>query len=94
MSRYENEDGVVTEASDGVVAYLAQVTPDQEREVGVGPWQGPWPEGDHWDHELLEHGDRRNVVDPYRYWNGRPLKPIWHRAPTAYISRSKMSATI
>ena len=74
MSRYENEDGVVTEASDGVVAYLAQVTPDQEREVGVGPWQGPWPEGDHWDHELLEHGDRRNVVDPYRYWKWQAIK--------------------
>jgi tRNA/rRNA methyltransferase len=74
MSRYENEDGVVTEASDGVVAYLAQVTPDQEREVGVGPWQGPWPEGDHWDHELLEHGDRRNVVDPYRYWKWEAIK--------------------
>ena len=40
MSRYENEDGVVTEASDGVVAYLAQVTPDQEREVGGGALAG------------------------------------------------------
>lgn len=36
--------------------------------VGVGPWPGPWPSGDHWDPELLEHGDRRNVVDAYRYW--------------------------
>ena len=36
--------------------------------VGVGPWEGPWPDGDHWDPELLEHGDRRNVVDAYRYW--------------------------
>jgi len=36
--------------------------------VGVGPWQGPRPSGDHWDPELLEHGDRRNVVDAYRYW--------------------------
>ncbi|HEX5969417.1 MAG TPA: TrmH family RNA methyltransferase [Intrasporangium sp.] len=40
-----------------------------EREtVGVGPWQGEWPSGDHWDPELLVHGDRRNVVDAYRYW--------------------------
>ncbi|MDS2174294.1 RNA methyltransferase [Nesterenkonia sp. CL21] len=38
------------------------------REVGVGPWEGPWPEGDHWDPELLRDGDRRNVVDRYRYW--------------------------
>jgi tRNA G18 (ribose-2'-O)-methylase SpoU len=37
-------------------------------EVGVGPWEGPWPEGDHWDPELLRDGDRRNVVDAYRYW--------------------------
>ena len=37
-------------------------------QVGVGPWEGPWPEGDHWDPELLAHGDRRNVLDRYRYW--------------------------
>lgn len=37
-------------------------------QVGVGPWAGPWPNGDHWDPELLEQGDRRNVVDRYRYW--------------------------
>lgn len=35
---------------------------------GVGPWVGPWPEGDQYDPELLEHGDRRNVEDHYRYW--------------------------
>ncbi|MEV1293909.1 RNA methyltransferase [Pseudonocardia sp. NPDC049635] len=34
----------------------------------MGPWAGPWPDGDRWDPELLEHGDRRNVVDAYRYW--------------------------
>lgn len=37
-------------------------------EVGVGPWSGDWPAGDHWDPELLRDGDRRNVVDGYRYW--------------------------
>ena len=37
-------------------------------EVGVGPWQGPWPEGDEYDERLLAEGDRRNVVDRYRYW--------------------------
>ncbi|WP_286175967.1 TrmH family RNA methyltransferase [Arthrobacter sp. NEB 688] len=41
---------------------------EDEREVGVGPWEGPWPEGGHWDPELLRDGDRRNVVDRYRYW--------------------------
>ena len=34
----------------------------------MGPWQGTWPEGDHYDPELLEKGDSRNVVDAYRYW--------------------------
>jgi tRNA G18 (ribose-2'-O)-methylase SpoU len=36
--------------------------------VGVGPWEGPLPEGEHYDPELLRLGDRRNVVDEYRYW--------------------------
>ena len=36
--------------------------------MGVGPWAGPWPEGEHWDPDLLRDGDRRNVVDRYRYW--------------------------
>ncbi|HEY4577167.1 MAG TPA: RNA methyltransferase [Yaniella sp.] len=40
----------------------------ENREIGVGPWQGEWPEGDHWDPELLAEGDRRNVADHYRYW--------------------------
>ena len=39
--------------------------PDQP---GVGPWEGEWPVGDHFDAELLRDGDRRNVVDAYRYW--------------------------
>ncbi len=37
-------------------------------EVGVGPWVGLWPTGGHWDPDLLREGDRRNVVDAYRYW--------------------------
>ena len=36
--------------------------------VGVGPHPRPWPEGSQYDVELLEFGDRRNVVDKYRYW--------------------------
>jgi len=36
--------------------------------VGVGPWPGTWPADDRYDPELLAHGDRRNVVDAYRYW--------------------------
>jgi tRNA G18 (ribose-2'-O)-methylase SpoU len=36
---------------------------------GVGPWAGPWPTDPKYDPELLAHGDRRNVVDRYRYWS-------------------------
>lgn len=35
---------------------------------GVGPWPGDWPQGDHYDPELLRQGDTRNVIDRYRYW--------------------------
>ncbi len=37
-------------------------------EVGVGPWPGEPPTDDRYDPELLADGDRRNVVDAYRYW--------------------------
>ncbi|MGW5051092.1 TrmH family RNA methyltransferase [Actinokineospora sp. NPDC004072] len=36
--------------------------------VGVGPWPGEWPTEPHYDPDLLASGDRRNVVDAYRYW--------------------------
>jgi tRNA G18 (ribose-2'-O)-methylase SpoU len=36
--------------------------------IGVGPWEGPWPEDPRYDPDLLREGDRRNVVDAYRYW--------------------------
>jgi tRNA G18 (ribose-2'-O)-methylase SpoU len=42
--------------------------PHGPQEVGVGPWPGPWPSGDQYDARLLAEGDRRNVVDRYRYW--------------------------
>ena len=42
--------------------------PHGPAEVGVGPWVGPWPEGERYDAQLLAEGDRRNVVDRYRYW--------------------------
>jgi tRNA(Leu) C34 or U34 (ribose-2'-O)-methylase TrmL len=47
--------------------------PDERRDpVGVGPWPGPVPQGpgsERYDPELLRDGDRRNVVDRYRYWS-------------------------
>lgn len=41
--------------------------------VGVGPWSEefpgvPVPDDPRYDPELLDNGDRRNVVDDYRYW--------------------------
>lgn len=36
--------------------------------VGVGPRPQPWPDDPRLDPELLRDGDRRNVVDQYRYW--------------------------
>jgi tRNA G18 (ribose-2'-O)-methylase SpoU len=37
--------------------------------VGVGPHPEPWPDDPRYDPELLAGGDRRNVVDEYRYWS-------------------------
>lgn len=42
--------------------------PEGERTVGVGPHPEPWPDDARFDPELLAEGDRRNVVDRYRYW--------------------------
>ena len=37
--------------------------------IGVGPHEKPWPAGGQYDPELLLNGDRRNVLDHYRYWS-------------------------
>jgi tRNA G18 (ribose-2'-O)-methylase SpoU len=37
-------------------------------DVGVGPHPEPWPDDPRLDPVLLHDGDRRNVVDRYRYW--------------------------
>jgi tRNA G18 (ribose-2'-O)-methylase SpoU len=43
-------------------------------EVGVGPWEGDWPTGEQYDATLLRDGDRRNVVDRYRYWSVEAIR--------------------
>ena len=43
--------------------------PAEGHEVGVGPLPQPWPADPRLDPELLANGDRRNVVDRYRYWS-------------------------
>lgn len=52
--------------------------PTHERSTsGVGPWPGgqeTWPTEGHYDPELLEHGDTRNVIDRYRYWRTEAIK--------------------
>ncbi|AIT89982.1 TrmH family RNA methyltransferase [Corynebacterium ulcerans] len=59
---------------------------------GVGPWAEehpgvPLPAEPHYDPELLESGDRRNVVDAYRYWS-RPaiIKDIDTRRHALHIA--------
>jgi hypothetical protein len=37
--------------------------------VGVGPHPKPWPIGEQYDPQYLENGDKRNVLDKYRYWS-------------------------
>jgi tRNA G18 (ribose-2'-O)-methylase SpoU len=44
-----------------------------EPEVGVGPHPRPWPDDRRLDPELLTHGDRRNVLDRYRYWSNEAI---------------------
>ena len=41
---------------------------DEDHDIGVGPHPDPWPDDPRLDPELLAAGDRRNVVDRYRYW--------------------------
>ncbi len=43
-------------------------------DVGVGPHPLPWPDDDRLDPELLAAGDRRNVVDRYRYWTVEAIR--------------------
>jgi len=45
-----------------------EISREDDSGVGVGPWEGEWPTEAKYDPELLAGGDRRNVVDKYRYW--------------------------
>lgn len=42
--------------------------------IGVGPHPKPWPLDERYDPELLENGDKRNVLDKYRYWSNNDIK--------------------
>ena len=56
---------------------LDEDAPADRREVGVGPWPGgpqAWPTDPRYAPELLAEGDRRNVVDRYRYWSVEAIR--------------------
>ena len=66
----DTPDGAAGVAADGERAPYDPM-PHGPPEVGVGPWPGgprAWPEDERYDVALLADGDRRNVVDRYRYW--------------------------
>lgn len=44
------------------------------QEIGVGPHPEPWPDDPRLDPELLAGGDRRNVIDSYRYWTVEAIR--------------------
>ncbi len=60
---------------------MTQPLPEHERgpgefypPVGVGPHPLPWPTDSRYDQELLREGDRRNVLDEFRYWTVDAIK--------------------
>ncbi|HWL78675.1 RNA methyltransferase [Microbacterium sp.] len=65
----------MTASPEHATAAESESEPEPEPEpvlpVGVGPWPGgpaAWPDDPRYDRDLLAHGDRRNVIDRYRYW--------------------------
>lgn len=67
------ESAATAEPSETADHAAAGPTEWGEGQIGVGPWElehpgEPRPTGEKWDPELLDEGDRRNVVDRYRYW--------------------------
>lgn len=47
---------------------------NESSQKGVGPHPLPYPVGSHYDLDLLQHGDARNVQDVYRYWKADAIK--------------------
>lgn len=45
-----------------------------EQQIGVGPYPLPWPIDAKYDADLLRDGDKRNVLDKYRYWTVEAIK--------------------
>lgn len=53
-------------------------------EPGVGPHPRPWPDDPRLDPELLQSGDRRNVIDRYRYWTVEAIRADLASRPHAF----------
>jgi tRNA(Leu) C34 or U34 (ribose-2'-O)-methylase TrmL len=51
---------------------------------GLGPHSQPWPEDSRLDPELLAAGDRRNVIDRYRYWRLEAIAAELERSSFGY----------
>ncbi len=47
---------------------------EQSDVIGVGPHSQPWPIDGIYDRELLASGDKRNVIEKYRYWKLEAIK--------------------
>jgi tRNA G18 (ribose-2'-O)-methylase SpoU len=62
-----------TAGSGASAEVVAEVQVEAEVEVGVGPHPRPWPDDDRLDPVLLAEGDRRNVVDRFRYWSNEAI---------------------
>jgi tRNA G18 (ribose-2'-O)-methylase SpoU len=54
-----------------------------ELQIGVGPHKKPWPTDGRYDVDLLEHGDKRNVLDKYRYWMVEAIKADLDKSRTS-----------
>ncbi len=63
-------DATITDLTElpGILARFDAEEEAASQDVGVGPHVQPWPDDSRLDPTLLANGDRRNVVDRYRYW--------------------------
>lgn len=63
--------GAQARTPSGTVSEMnpSETEPERGSEPGVGPHPEPWPDDPRLDPALLAEGDRRNVVDRFRYWS-------------------------
>jgi HAD superfamily hydrolase (TIGR01509 family) len=64
-------DAIITDLTElpAVIDRFDQEERTARGAVGVGPMDRPWPDDERLDPDLLAAGDRRNVVDRFRYWS-------------------------